>query len=226
VLGLNSLEGIWLCGANFATIDSYKKGNVIDRRAGRTLTNLEASILAKAMNKITLPFKFVFESTIQHRGVLVFRGGFSDNILGNDLTYLQGKFSDVNKLGFCKALDDEENSQYTVNVLNEFLEKAHEVLDKHPVNEERRRKGLLPANCLFVRGAGIESPKLKLYKNWISTSYMPLEKGFSKVSGMKNFSFDYPMLKGIDAYENLWDGLKKACKFSINVLKKNYKKED
>jgi len=86
---------------------------------------------------------------------------------------------------------------------------------------------LLPANCLFVRGAGIESPKLKLYKNWISTSYMPFgKKDFQKVSGMKNFSFDYPMLKGIDAYENLWDGLKKACKFSINVLKKNYKKED
>jgi len=224
--GIKLTRGDLALRANFATIDSFKKGNVIDRRAGRTLTNEEASILAKALNKITLPFKFVFEPTIQHRGVLVFRGGFSDNILGNDLTYLQGKFSDATKLGFSKALDDEENSQYTVNVLNEFLEKAYEVLDKHPVNEERRRRGLLPANCLFVRGAGIEPPKLKLYKKWISISYMPMEKGFSKVSGMKNFSFDYPKLKSFDAYENLWDGLKKSCKFSIKVLKKNHKKVD
>ena len=211
---------------NFATIDSFKKGNIIDRRAGRTLTTAEAGVLAKALNKIKLPCKFVFEPTVQHRGVLVFKGGFSDNITGNDFTYLQGKFSDITKLGFSKPLDDDENSQYAANVLNEFLEKAYEVLDRHPVNEERRRKGLLAANCLLVRGAGIEPPRLKLYKKWISVAYMPLEKGFVKVSGMKNFSFDYPKLKSLDAYENLWDGLKKACKFSIKVLKKNRNKTD
>jgi len=43
VLGLKLTRGDLALRANFATIDSYKKGNVIDRRAGRTLTNLEAS---------------------------------------------------------------------------------------------------------------------------------------------------------------------------------------
>jgi 2,3-bisphosphoglycerate-independent phosphoglycerate mutase len=208
---------------NFATIDS--KENVIDRRAGRTLTTAEAEILAKALNsKIKLPCEFVFKPTIQHRGVLVLRGGFSDNILGNDLTYMQGKSIDVDKIKFCKPMDDDENSQYTANLVNEFIEKAHEILDKHPVNEERRKKGLLAANYLFVRGAGIEVPKLKLYKGWISANYMPLEIGFARVCGMKNFSFDYPKLKNLDAYANLYDGLAKACKFSIKVLKQNHKK--
>ena len=211
---------------NFATIDSLKKGNVLDRRAGRTLTTAEAEILAKALNKIKLPVKFVFEPTIQHRAVLVFRGGFSDNILGNDLAYIQEKSQNPDKIKFCKPLDDEENSLYTSNIVNEFIEKAYKVLDKHPVNEERKRKGLMPANYLLVRGAGIEPPKLKLYKKWISMNYMPLEKGFSKTSGMENFSFDYPKFKKLDAYENLWDGLRKACKFSIKVLKKNKKRAD
>jgi len=211
---------------NFATIDSLNKGNVIDRRAGRTLTTTEAEILAKALNKIKLPCEFIFEPTIQHRAVLVFRGGFSDNILGNDLTYTQGKSQDSNKINFCKALDDDENSQYTANIVNEFLVKAYGVLDKHPINEERRKKGLMPANYLLVRGAGIEPPKLKLYKKWISVNYLPLETGFSKTCGMNNFSFDYPKLKNLDAYGNLWNGLKKACKFSIKVLKKNKKKSD
>jgi len=63
--------------ANFATIDSYTSGKVIDRRAGRTLTTYEAEELAEALNvSIKLPCKFVFEPTIQHRAVLVFRGGF------------------------------------------------------------------------------------------------------------------------------------------------------
>jgi len=223
---LKLMRGDLALRVNFATIDSLKKKNILDRRAGRTLTTVEAQILAKALNKIEMSCKFVFEPTIQHRGVLVFRGGFSDNILGNDFTYTQGKFMDTTKLGTLKPLDDEENSLYTVNIVNEFLEKAFEVLDKHPVNEERRKKGLLPANCLLVRGAGIEPPKLKIYKNWISAMYMPLEKGFARVSGMKNFSFEYPNLKKFDAYENLWNGLRKACKFSIKVLKKNMKKTD
>ncbi len=212
---------------NFATIDSLKEGNIIERRAGRTLTTVEAETLARAINNnIKLPCEFVFEPTIQHRAVLVFRGGFSDNISGNDVTYYQGKSPDANKIKLCKPLDDGENSQYSANIVNEFIERAHEILDKHPLNETRKKRGLLPANYLFVRGAGIEPPKLKLYKRWISANYMPLEIGFSRVCGMKNFSFDYPKLKNLDSYANFHEGLAKACKFFIKILKKNRKNAD
>ena len=211
---------------NFATIDSLEKGNILDRRAGRTLTTSEAEILSKALNKIKLPCEFVFEPTIQHRAVLVFKGGFSDNISGNDATYSQGKSKVITKIGFCKSLDDDENSQYSVNIVNEFIERAYEILNEHPLNKERKKRGLLPANYLLVRGAGIEPPKLKLYKGWISTNYIPLEIGFSRVCGMKNFSFEYPKLKNLDAYANLYAGLAKACNFAIKILKKNYKNED
>jgi 2,3-bisphosphoglycerate-independent phosphoglycerate mutase len=212
--------------ANFATIDSFKAGNIMDRRAGRTLTTNEAEILAKALNKIKLPVQFVFKATVGHRSALVFKGGFSDNISGNDMTYVEGKTVSKDKIATCKPLDDEENSQYSANTVNLFLEKAFEILNNHPINEERRRKGLLPANFLLVRGAGIEAPKIKQYKKWVSAAYMPLEIGFSKTAGMKTYSFEYPKLKGIDVYANLYEGLAKACKFSIWVLRKNFKKAD
>tara|TARA_Y100000310_G_scaffold343968_1_gene454262 strand:- start:3180 stop:4412 length:1233 start_codon:yes stop_codon:yes gene_type:complete len=209
---------------NFATIDSLKKKNIIDRRAGRTLTTSEAEIFAEELNKIKIPCEFILKPTIQHRGVLVFRGGFSDNISSNDISLnLRG---DSNKIKSVKALDDDENSQYTANIINEFLEKVHEVLENHPLNEERKKKGLLPINYLLVRGAGIEKPKLKFYRNWLSVAYMPLEIGFSKILGMKVFSFKYPKLKKIDVYANLHKSLKKACKLSIKTLKKNHKKFD
>lgn len=212
---------------NFATIDSEEEGNIIDRRVGRTLTTAEAEVLARAINsKIKISGKFVYEPTIQHRAVLVFQGGFSDNITSNDSTYFQGKAKVTDKISLCKPMDDDENSQYTANLLNEFITQAHEILDKHPVNVERKRRGLMPANYLLVRGAGIEPPKLKFYKNWVSTSYMPLGIGFSKVSGMKVFSFDYPKLTGLDSYKNIWEGMKKACKFNIRILKKNKKDSD
>jgi len=222
--GIKTIRGDLALRVNFATIDG--SGKILDRRAGRTLTTGESENLAKALNKIKLPCDFVFKSTVQHRAALVFRGGFSDNITGNDLTYIQGKIRSKQEFNFCKPLDEDENSQYSVNVVNEFLEKAFEILDKHPINKERMRQGLLPANFLLVRGAGIEYPKLKQYKKWLSPSYMPLEIGFSMISGMHVESFQYPLLKKLDAYENLWDGLRKACKFNINVIKKNHKKFD
>ncbi|EFK97897.1 2,3-bisphosphoglycerate-independent phosphoglycerate mutase (Phosphoglyceromutase) [sediment metagenome] len=211
--------------ANFATIDSLDKGNILDRRAGRTLTTAEAVALANTINrKITLPCKFLFQPTIQHRAVLVFKGGFSDNITGNDFTYVQGKTGVETKVGHCKPKDDDENSQYTANVVNEFLEKAFVILNNHPINEERKKLGLLPANYFLVRGAGIELPKLKPYKGWVSAAYMPLEIGFAKTCGMENFSFEYPKLKKLDAYENMYEGLKKACDHAINIIKKNHDK--
>jgi 2,3-bisphosphoglycerate-independent phosphoglycerate mutase len=213
--------------ANFATIDSFKLGNILDRRAGRTLTTAESEILAKAINKnVKLSKPFTFTPTIGHRGALVFRGGFSDNISGNDDAYLHGKVAMSEKISMCKALDDDENTQFTANIVNDFLEKAFEVLDKHPINEARKKKGLLPANFLLVRGPGIEPPKLKLYPNWASVAYMPLEIGFSKIAGMKTFSFAYPKLRKVDTYSNLKEGLAKACRFSISVIKKNRKKAD
>lgn len=205
---------------NFATIDSLEKRNITDRRVGRTLTTSEAEILSKAINKVDMPCKFEFKSTIQHRGVLVFRGGFSDNFSGNDETYIQGRASEASKIISCRALDEDENSQYSANVVNEFLEKVHEVLKVHPINVERERRGLLPANYLLVRGPGVESPRLKQYRTWFSTSYMPLEIGFARTCGMENFSFSYPKLKSLDSYENLWDGLKEACSHNIKYLKK------
>jgi len=203
---------------NFATIDSSKRF-IIDRRSGRTLSTKESDALSDAIRKIKMPFKFDFIPTSQHNAVLVFRGGFSENITGNDLTYIQGKKEHHDEVKISRALDDDENTQYTSNVLNEFIERAHEALKNHPINLERKRKGLLPANYLLVRGPGIEIPKLKLYRKWVSAAYTPLEIGFSKVSGMKTLSFDYPQLDSFDSYGNSYEALRRACKFAISIIK-------
>lgn len=224
--GIKMMRGDLALRVNFATIESMKSGRIIDRRAGRTLTTAEAEILAKALNKINLPCKFEFRATVQHRAVLVLRGGFSDNVSGNDYTYSGGQATASEKIGDFKPLDEDENSVYTANILKEFMDKAYEVLENHPVNDERKKKGLLPANFLLMRGAGSELPKLKFYKKWMSVAYMPLEKGFSRVSAMTIFSFDYPKLKNLDAYTNLWQGLKEACDFSVKKIKGNFKDFD
>ena len=220
-VGFKLNRGDFAVRTNFGTIENLKSRKVIDRRAGRTLTTKEAVILAQAINKdARLPCNFEFRSSVQHRGVLVLRGGFSDNVTNTDPEWMPGE---ENKFKFSEPLDDDENSKHTSNILNDFLNQTFKILDNHPVNQQRRKKGLLPANILFTRGGGVEVPKIKKYRYWMSINPMPLEIGIAKASEMTNFSFKYPELKKIDVYETLYNGLEKTIKFSIKTIKKRYK---
>ena len=55
---------------------------------------------------------------------------------------------------------------------------------------------------------------------------MPIEIGFSKLSGMQTCVLKYPSLKKLDVYKNLHESLRKACKHAIKTIKKNHKKFD
>lgn len=211
---------------NFGTISNLQDKKVIDRRAGRTLTTKEAGVLAEAINKhVKIPCKFLFENTIQHRGVLILKGGFSDNISNTDPAYhVKGKYNYADTFKYAMPLDDEENTDYTSDIINSFVEQSFKILDNHVINKERRKRGLMPANIIFTRDASIEIPLLRQFRKWASTSYMPLEIGIAKESGMKVFSFDYPEMKSSNVYENLYAGLKKASKVTRKILKRMAKK--
>ncbi len=223
-LGIKLTRGDLALRTNFGTIDNLKSKVVVDRRAGRTLTTKEAREIERTLNKnIRLPCKFEFKSSVQHKGVLILRGGFSDNITNVDNEWMSLGGKKEKKFKYSEPLDDEENSKYTVNILNEFIDQAFRILSNHPVNLERKKKGLLPVNMVFMRGPGVKIPELKEYNSWMSINPMPLEIGIAKLLGMKDFSFEYPELKSIDVYENLYYALNKDIKFAIKTIKKFHK---
>tara|TARA_Y100000034_G_scaffold136734_1_gene215316 strand:+ start:2390 stop:3637 length:1248 start_codon:yes stop_codon:yes gene_type:complete len=228
-LGTSLKNGDLALRCNFASVESLDDGKVVDRRSGRTLSTKEAKILAQEINeKVKIPFKFEFIPGVQHRAVLVFRGGFSDNITGADAAYSEGKVKqDEGKLIFSKPLDEEDESKLSSNLINSFMRHSHEVLRESKVNQEREKKGLFPANMIICRGPGSSSIRFKKLKgSWMALGYMPLEKGIAKSSGMEIYQFTYPKLKGIDVYENLEIGLRKAMKNAIKMLKKYKDKKD
>jgi 2,3-bisphosphoglycerate-independent phosphoglycerate mutase len=232
-MGLKTRNGDLAFRCNFATLDNLKDLNILDRRAGRTLTTEEARILAKAVNeKVKLPhgFKFQFYPAVQHRGVLVIKGGFSDNISNIDPAYGAGEavqFGTEGKMPFAKPLDDEEDSKLSAEIVNSFVRQSFEVLEKHPVNIARAKKGLYPANVILCRDAGSKPTKFKkLAGRWMALGYMPLEIGASEAAGMEVYKFRYPKLKGIDVYGNLYDGLEDAIKYAKKMLSWNKNKQD
>ncbi|MFH1248818.1 MAG: alkaline phosphatase family protein [archaeon] len=214
---------------NFATITNINDGKIIDRRVARTLTTREAMILSKDINKrMKLPYKFLFKPTVQHRGVLVIRGGFSENITNVDPAYrVKGTFQSHDVLQYSKPLDDEENTQLSANILNEFVEQSYYILKTNRINEERGKKGLLPANIILARDAGTELVQTKkLDGKWLYIGCMPLEIGIARFFGMNVESFAYPPLKGEEVYSNLYEGLNQTIDFAKKSLKWNWKKYD
>lgn len=215
--GLKIKKGDLALRANFATINN--KRELIDRRVGRTLKTKEAMELAEYLNKnVKLNYNFKFKSTVQHRGVLVIRGWFSDNISSNDPEYGNKRLLE------CEPLDETKLTKDSTNIVNSFINQSIILLKDHPINVKRKKEGKAQANFILVRGAGTEVKKLIQMKDWAAIAGMPAEKGIATLSGMKLYDFKYPEFKGKDIYSNLYDGLKTELDYACKYLPKEIKK--
>lgn len=72
--------------------------------------------------------------------------------------------------------------------LREMMKKSHDILKNHPINVERKKQGLNPANCCWFWGAGTR-PALKNFqektgKKGIVISAVDLLKGIAVGAGM------------------------------------------
>jgi 2,3-bisphosphoglycerate-independent phosphoglycerate mutase len=228
--GIDLNKGDLALRTNFATLGTGNK--IIDRRVGRTLTTQEAFALASTVNKkIKLRFPFVFKPTIQHRGVLVIKGSFSDNITNTDPGYeKKGSFAvAARKTEFenSKPLDDDEETLLSASLVNSFVSQTISLLKKHPVNLERLNKGQLPANIILTRDAGTELPVLpKKKEKWLAVLSMPLEIGLAKLAGMEVVKCPYPEMKTPHVYDNLYLALKMYIDYVKQQIKANWKDYD
>lgn len=79
-------------------------------------------------------------------------------------------------------------------VLREMMEKSYEILEQHPINVERRRQGLNPANSAWFWGAGtrpmLTSFEEKTGKKGAMISAVDLLKGIAVGADMHNISVE------------------------------------
>ena len=224
--GVAIKRGDLVLRTNFATITDLEEKDIVDRRVNRTLTTKEASFLAKTINsKVKLTCDFEFVPTIQHRGIVIFRGSLSDSISDTDPAYLKNNKS-TGKFSFSEPLDDDEDTNLSAHIVNSFIKQCFELLNPHPINNYRRKHGLLPANIILTRGAGSNLPEIKKRGNWGIMAYMPLEIGIGKIFGMKLYSFGYPDSKTPNTYKSLLKTLKKASKFAAKTVRKRRRDND
>lgn len=192
--------------ANFATVDA-RTWRILDRRVGRSLTSREARVLAEAVDGMGLDGGWGlarFRATIGHRGVLVLshkRYNLSDAISNTDPAYERRgrisvaleKFEPVIRRSV--PLEDSEGAMVAARMVNEFTERAIEVLDRHPVNLERARRGLPKANAILLRDAGKMSEKPPSFEDRFrlkaaSIVEMVVERGIARYLGVSDVSIN------------------------------------
>lgn len=199
--GMDMKDGDVAVRCNFATLGEGK--NILDRRAGRSLTTPEAVELADAANKQvkleSYPASFEFKATLGHRAVAVFRSKakpLSGKISNSDPAY-----AIINGLGVAQEkvemilktvepLEDTEAAKNAANLTNEFISKTHELWEKHPVNKKRAAEGKPKANVLLTRDASSLLPKFfninQHYDvNFAALADMHTERGIAKLAGME-----------------------------------------
>jgi len=154
--GMRMKSGDVALRGNFGTVD--KNFNMIDRRAGRIIGT---EPLINSLNGMIIDgVKFLIKNAGEYRTGIIMRGkNLSPEISDGDPHYEKlGKR--VKKI---VPLKKNLKTTFTAKVLNNFLEKAHLILENHPINQKRRKKGLLPANYILTRGASslIKLPSFK-----------------------------------------------------------------
>lgn len=187
--------------ADFATVDPDFR--VIDRRAGRNLSDGEAGSLSSALNgqvSLGLPdAKVYFKHTMGHRLIVHVRVEnvrLSANITNTDPAYQRVKGMGVArttwnsmKVKKAKPLDDTDEAKLAASIVNMITEESFRVLEGNPINERRRREGKLPANIVLMRDAGdklphVESLVEKVGLRMAAIADMPVEVGISRIVGM------------------------------------------
>ena len=128
---------------NFATV---KDGIVVDRRAGRI--DDTKSLSDAIREQLDLDCEFLFKESAGHRAVLVLRGeGLSPKITQTDPKHV-GPFL------YSKPIAKDASARRTAKIVNDFTRQVSLILGNHPVNVERSRSNLLPANAVLLRGVG------------------------------------------------------------------------
>lgn len=211
-IGMDVRPGDVVFRCNFATVDDALI--VKDRRAGRIKKG--TTDLAKSLNMNIDDVEIIFKEGTEHRAALILRGKSLSPMVSDPDPHEIGV-----KVEMARPL--EPGAAKTAKILNKFMENAHRILKEHPVNAERKERGLPEANFILPRGAG-RMPSLKTLsdKYGLRCAYIAgvmLIKGICKVLGMEEIKVE-GATGGIDADFNakIMKALEVMSRYDITVV--------
>ena len=157
--------------------EPYEEKIIVDHSSGEISTE-DAAILLSAVQKELESDRYKFYFGTSYRHCLIWKNGEVVELTQphDVLEQVIGKYLPADK------------------ILLEMQKKSFEILVNHPINQERRAKGLNPANSCWFWGAGtkpaLSSFEEKNQKKGAMISAVDLLKGIAVGTGMTNITVE------------------------------------
>ena len=183
----------------------YSDKKMLDYSAGE-ITTEEARVLINAVQDALGDDIWSFHPGISYRHCLLLKNGDT----GADLTPPHDIYGKVVGEYLPKGVNGD--------VLKSFMEKSYDILSSHPINLDRIKRGLKPANSIWFWGEG-RKPNLPNFKektglSGAMISAVDLLKGIAIVAGME--SIDVPGTTG-----NIDTNYLGKAQYALDSLKRN-----
>ena len=169
--------------------------DIIKNHSGGHLTTEEGDILIKYLNDNLGNDKIKFITGIQYRHLLIIRGGNKHIICAppHDHPNEQWKQLMVKpEPGWEDKHDGKRmTAKETADLINELILKSHDLLSRHPLNQNRKAKGKDAANSIWPWGGGYRPDMEKLsdiypqIKSGSVISAVDLIRGIGYYAGLK-----------------------------------------
>ena len=182
--GVPLAPGAVLFRGNLATVDD--DGSLVDRRAGRIRAGVED--LLSELGEVHLPGGIVGRvfAGHEHRLTVMLQGAKLSAAVGDTDP---GGEAYIQRVLEPEMLDQTPEAARTVDALKALLAKARSILEAHPLNEERKSRGLYAANCIITRGtARVDDlpPPRHSPKDAALISACPTALGVARTVGMES----------------------------------------
>ena len=157
--------------------DNYEDRKILDHSSGEISTE-DAAVLLDAVRKELETDIYKFYVGTSYRHLLIWDKGTVVPLTPphDVLTRVIGEY-----------LPEDES-------LREMMKKSYDILVNHPINIERKKKGLNPANSIWFWGAGtkpaLSSFEEKTGKKGVMISAVDLLKGIAVGAGLKNIEVE------------------------------------
>lgn len=178
-VGVNMKDTDIIFRCNLVTVtdeEKYEDKTIIDHSSDE-ITTEEARELIKAVNDAFSNEKFSFYPGVSYRHIMVWDKGPLDFTLTPPHDILERNVKDYMPKG--------EGSEY----IYEMMVKSYDILNNHPINIERAKRGLNKANSIWIWGEG-KKPLLSDFKEKYGLSgavisAVDLIKGIGMCAGLE-----------------------------------------
>ena len=181
-IGIDMSETDVAFRTNIITVsgDGAYEDLTIEAHSAGDISTEEADQLIRAVNEAFADQKHRFYTGVSYRHCMIVHEGATDYELTPPHDVLGRRVGDYLPKG--------RDSRF----ITDMMKTSYDILNRHPVNEERRKKGLNPANSLWIWGQG-KKPKLSsFYEKYhilgAAISAVDLIKGIAICAGLDSIN--------------------------------------